>query len=66
MPANAPTFSEALRMGTEIFHTLKGVLKKMGLATNVGDEGGFALTLNRTTKQFKRLFRLLKGWISPG
>ena len=42
MPANAPSFSEALRMGTEIFHTLKKVLKSMGLSTNVGDEGGFA------------------------
>jgi len=42
MPANAPSFSEALRMGTEIFHTLKKVLKSKGLSTNVGDEGGFA------------------------
>jgi enolase len=42
MPAGAPTFSEALRMGTEIFHALKDVLKKKGLNTAVGDEGGFA------------------------
>jgi enolase len=42
MPANAPSFSEALRMGTEIFHTLKKVLKGKGMSTNVGDEGGFA------------------------
>ncbi|HOA38806.1 MAG TPA: phosphopyruvate hydratase, partial [Flavihumibacter sp.] len=42
MPVGAPNFSEALRWGTEIFHTLKGVLKKKGYSTNVGDEGGFA------------------------
>lgn len=42
MPVGAPDFSEALRWGVEIFHTLKGVLKKKGFSTNVGDEGGFA------------------------
>ncbi len=42
MPVGASDFSEALRWGTEIFHTLKGVLKKKGYSTNVGDEGGFA------------------------
>lgn len=42
MPVNAPTFSRALQMGVEVFHHLKGVLKSKGLATNVGDEGGFA------------------------
>ena len=42
MPANADTFSDALRMGTEIFHNLKKVLKSKGYSTNVGDEGGFA------------------------
>ncbi len=42
MPVGAESFSEALRMGTEIFHHLKAVLKKKGLSTNVGDEGGFA------------------------
>src|SRR6185436_9067884 len=42
MPLGAPNFSEALRMGTEVFHNLKAVLKKNGLSTNVGDEGGFA------------------------
>ena len=42
MPLGAPSFSEALRAGTEIFHTLKGLLKTRGLATSVGDEGGFA------------------------
>lgn len=42
MPVGASTFSEGLRWGTEIFHTLKTVLKKKGYSTNVGDEGGFA------------------------
>jgi enolase len=42
MPVGAPSFSEGLRMGAEIFHALKSVLKKQGLSTNVGDEGGFA------------------------
>src|ERR1700738_2259481 len=42
MPVGAPSFSEALRWGVEVFHTLKGVLKKRGYNTGVGDEGGFA------------------------
>ncbi|GAB3198848.1 enolase [Pontibacter aydingkolensis] len=42
MPVGASSFSEALRMGSEVFHHLKNVLKKKGLSTNVGDEGGFA------------------------
>ena len=45
MPAGLPTFSEGLRAGAEIFHTLKGELKKAGHNTNVGDEGGFAPNL---------------------
>jgi enolase len=42
MPVGAPSFSEGLRWGVEIFHALKSVLKKKGFSTNVGDEGGFA------------------------
>jgi enolase len=45
MPVGAETFSDALRWGTEVFHTLKGVLKKKGYNTAVGDEGGFAPSL---------------------
>jgi len=45
MPKGASRFSEALRMGTEVFHALKSVLKKQGLSTAVGDEGGFAPNL---------------------
>ena len=45
VPAGAPTFREALRTGAEIFHTLKGILKKRNLSTSVGDEGGFAPNL---------------------
>ncbi|MHB1530973.1 phosphopyruvate hydratase [Acidithiobacillus sp.] len=45
IPAGAPNFSEALRMGVEVFHSLKGVLHGRGLSTTVGDEGGFAPNL---------------------
>jgi enolase len=45
LPAGAPTFAEALRYGAEVFHSLKKVLSKQGLNTNVGDEGGFAPNL---------------------
>ena len=45
MPVGAERFSDALRWGTEVFHTLKGVLKKKGYSTAVGDEGGFAPSL---------------------
>src|SRR5512137_2285898 len=45
IPAGAPSFAEALRMGAEVFHHLKGILKKRGLVTAVGDEGGFAPNL---------------------
>jgi enolase len=48
MPVGAQSFAEALRMGTEIFHALRGVLKSQGLATGVGDEGGFAPNLPST------------------
>ncbi len=41
-PVGFPSFAEALRAGAEVFHTLKGILKKKGLSTGVGDEGGFA------------------------
>lgn len=47
-PVGAKTFREALRMGAEVFHALKGVLKKRGLSTAVGDEGGFAPALEGT------------------
>ena len=45
MPVGAPSFAEALRTGAEIFHTLRGILKKKGYSTGVGDEGGFAPSL---------------------
>jgi enolase len=46
MPTGMPTFAEALRAGAEIFHTLRGILRKKGHATGVGDEGGFAPSLS--------------------
>src|SRR5207342_707279 len=45
MPLGVPSFAEALRTGAEIFHTLRGILKKKGYSTGVGDEGGFAPSL---------------------
>lgn len=45
MPVGANSFTEAIRMGAEVFHNLKSVLKKLGYSTNVGDEGGFAPNL---------------------
>src|SRR3954470_3402415 len=45
MPVGASSFAEGLRMGAEIFHTLRGILKKKGYSTGVGDEGGFAPSL---------------------
>ncbi|MEO0310908.1 MAG: hypothetical protein RIQ89_565 [Bacteroidota bacterium] len=53
MPVSAPSFAEALRMGTEVFHHLKNVLKKKGLSTNVGDEGGFAPNLKSNEEAIK-------------
>ena len=50
MPVGAPSFSEALRWGVEVFHTLKGVLKKRGCNTAVGDEGGFAPSLKSNSE----------------
>ena len=46
MPVGAPTFADAVRAGAEIFHTLRGILKKKGHSTGVGDEGGFAPSLS--------------------
>lgn len=53
MPVGAPTFAEALKMGTEVFHNLKTVLKKLGHSTNVGDEGGFAPNLGSNEEAIK-------------
>jgi len=53
MPVGAKTFSEAIRMGVEVFHNLKAVLKKSGHSTNVGDEGGFAPNLASNEEAIK-------------
>ena len=55
MPVGASTFAEALRMCSEIYHTLKGVLKTRGLATGVGDEGGFAPNLSSNEEALELL-----------
>jgi enolase len=56
VPAGAETFSEALRVGTEVFHHLRSVLHERGLATGVGDEGGFAPDLESTEKAVEAIF----------
>jgi len=55
VPVGAPTFSEALRMGDEVFHALKGTLHAQGLSTAVGDEGGFAPDLDSNEAALKAL-----------
>ena len=55
VPAGASTFSEALRIGTEVFHNLKAVLHDRGLATGVGDEGGFAPDLESTERAIEAI-----------
>ncbi len=60
-PVGASSFSEALRMGTETFHTLKGVLKKRGYSTAVGDEGGFAPSLKANEEALEVLMEAISG-----
>jgi enolase len=57
VPAGAPTFSESLRMGAEVFHALKGTLHDRGLGTSVGDEGGFAPDLGSNEEALQMLVR---------
>ena len=67
MPVGAASFSEALRWGVEIYHTLKGILKDRGLSTAVGDEGGFAPNLASNEEAIKVLMEAIEkaGYI-PG
>ena len=67
MPVGAPTFSEALRMCAEVYHILKGILKKKGLSTGVGDEGGFAPNLNSNEEAIQVILEAVKkaGYV-PG
>jgi enolase len=67
MPVGAESFSQALRMGTEVFHNLKAVLKKMGHSTNVGDEGGFAPNLSSNEEAVKVILEAIeKAGYRPG
>jgi enolase len=59
VPLGAEKFSEALRMGAEIFHTLKSVLKKKGYATSVGDEGGFAPNLKSNEEAIETILEAI-------
>ncbi|HTA62996.1 MAG TPA: phosphopyruvate hydratase [Bacteroidia bacterium] len=60
MPVGAESFSDALRMGTEVFHHLKAVLKKQGLSTNVGDEGGFAPNIKSNEEALKYVIQAIE------
>jgi enolase len=67
VPLGAPSFREGLRWATETFHTLAGVLKKRGLATGVGDEGGFAPNLENNEAPLKLLVEAIeKAGYEPG
>ena len=59
MPVGAETFADALRWGTEVFHTLKGVLKKKGYNTAVGDEGGFAPSLKSNVEAIELILEAI-------
>ena len=67
VPVGAPTFSEALRIGAEIFHQLKSVLKSKGYATSVGDEGGFAPNLRSNEEAVETILEsIVKAGYAPG
>lgn len=67
MPVGASSFSESLRMGTQIFHHLKSVLKSKGLSTNVGDEGGFAPNLRSNVEAIEVVLQAIeKAGFRPG
>lgn len=67
MPVGAPNFREALRMGAEIFHSLKSVLKEKGLNTAVGDEGGFAPNLGSNEEALQTIVQAIeKAGYKPG
>ncbi|MBL0315029.1 MAG: phosphopyruvate hydratase [Flavobacteriales bacterium] len=61
MPVGADTFSDALRMGTEVFHNLKSVLKNKGFSTNVGDEGGFAPNLKSNEEALQYVMQAIEA-----
>ncbi len=61
VPYAAPTFADALRVGAEVFHTLKGILKKEGMVTAVGDEGGFAPRLASNRSALEQIVRAIEA-----
>ena len=61
MPLAADSFKEALRMGVEVFHALKGVLKKKGYSTNVGDEGGFAPNIKSNVEAIETVLMAIEA-----
>jgi enolase len=66
-PIGAPSFREALRYASEVYHTLKGILKSKGLSTSVGDEGGFAPNLSRNEEAIEVIIAAIeKAGYKPG
>lgn len=61
LPVGAPSLKEAVRMGAEVFHALKSILKKNGYVTSVGDEGGYAPKLGSNTEAFERVVEAIKA-----
>ena len=59
-PVGAPNFSEALRYGVEIFHSLKSILKSNNLNTNVGDEGGFAPNIKSSSEVIDLIIKAIE------
>jgi enolase len=67
MPVGAASFSEGLRWGAEVFHSLKGLLHEKGLATGVGDEGGFAPEIGTASEALEWLLRAIeRAGLAPG
>ncbi|MCK7638070.1 phosphopyruvate hydratase [Corynebacterium pygosceleis] len=66
-PVGAASFSEALRMGAQVYHTLKGVIKEKGLSTGLGDEGGFAPSVGSTAEAIDLIIEAIeKAGFTPG
>ena len=67
MPVGASSFAQALQMGTQVFHSLKAVLQEKGLATAVGDEGGFAPNLSSNREALDVIMQAIeRAGLKPG
>jgi len=67
VPIGAPSFSEALRMGTDVYHSLRGLLRERGLGTGIGDEGGFAPRISNNREPFELIVEAIQlAGYTPG